>query len=79
MTRSRNTRQKAKRRKKLTLLKLYVQPVFIIEDGDDREEMVGSGPDGQPLIVSGKDWPGFAKQLEEQRKATEKQLNEADG
>lgn len=62
--------------KKLSLLKLVVQPVFVIEDGDTREEMTGGGPNGEPLIISGKEWTDFPKQLEAQRKEAEEKLNE---
>lgn len=41
--------------KRLRLLKVMVQPVFVIDDGDTlAEHAVG------PLPVSAADWPGYA-------------------
>jgi hypothetical protein len=43
--------------KKLRLLHVIVQPVFVIEDGDAPLETMTVDP---PVIVSPADWPTFA-------------------
>lgn len=61
----------------LRLVKVIVQPVFVVDDGETLEEMTT-----QPLTVTAKDWPSFAtegfqdavKELEatlKEREATE--------
>lgn len=40
---------------KLRLLKVIVQPVFVVDDGDSLEEQIA-----QPVNVSPADWPTYA-------------------
>ncbi len=40
---------------KLRLLKVIVQPVFVIDDGDSLTEQAA-----EPQVVSARDWPTYA-------------------
>ena len=41
--------------KRLRLVKVIVQPVFVLDDGESLEEVTA-----QPLPVTAQDWPTFA-------------------
>lgn len=41
--------------KKLRLLKVIVQPVFVVDDGEELVEQTA-----EPVVVSPADWPTFA-------------------
>lgn len=41
--------------RKLRLLKVIVQPVFVVDDGDQLIEQTA-----EPIVVSPADWPTFA-------------------
>lgn len=61
--------------RKLRLLKVIVQPVFVVDDGDELVEQTA-----EPVVVSPADWPTFATtafldgvaQLQEQLDAEER-------
>lgn len=41
---------------RIRLLKVTVQPVFVLDETDGIEELVG-----QPIVIQGKHWQSFAK------------------
>jgi hypothetical protein len=60
---------------KLRLLKVIVQPVFVLDDGDNLTEV-----QADPVVVSPEDWPrypttGFARAVD----ALQEQIDEASG
>lgn len=57
--------------KKLRLLKVTVQPVYVIDDGESLNEA-----QTQPIVISPADWPDYPATLEAQRAEQEKALNE---
>lgn len=58
--------------KRLRLVKVIVQPVFAIDDGEDLTEMVAD-----PIPVAAAAWPDFPERFEAERQAQEKVLNAA--
>jgi hypothetical protein len=52
----------------LRLLKVIVQPIYVIDDGDLTEQAA------QPIEVSAVDWPTFPEKLEAERKTQEAAL-----
>jgi hypothetical protein len=40
---------------KLRLLKVFVQPVFVVDDGETLSEM-----QAEPVVVHAEDWPAYA-------------------
>lgn len=56
--------------KRLRLVKVLVQPVFVIDDGDTLEETMV-----EPETVTAADWPAYADVLAEKAALTEASLN----
>jgi hypothetical protein len=56
--------------KKLRLLKVVCQPVFVLDDGENLTEQAA-----EPIQVPAADWPAFAERLEAERIANEDRLN----
>jgi hypothetical protein len=56
----------------LRLVKVMVQPIYAIDDGESLTEQIA-----QPFEVAAKDWPDFPSKLEEQRAELEAELGEA--
>ena len=56
--------------KRVRLLKVVCQAVFMVDDGESLSELVG-----QQVTVAGNDWPDFAENLERDRQAHEEAIN----
>lgn len=55
--------------KRLRLVKVVVQPHFVIDDGEKLEETVG-----EPVAVPAAEWPDYPKLLAEQTANAERAL-----
>ena len=60
----------AARKNRLRLLKVIVQPVFVVDDGELTEKTV------QPVTVPAKEWPEYPAKMAEEMKEAEKELGE---
>jgi hypothetical protein len=58
-------------RKRLRLVKVVVQPHFVIDDGEELEERVG-----EAVQVPAADWPDYPRRLEEQVASLESTFDE---
>lgn len=56
---------------RLRLVKLLIQPVFVIDDGETLTETAG-----QPIVVSDADLDGFAEKFRTDMRLAEMNLNE---
>jgi hypothetical protein len=57
--------------KRLRLVKVVCQPVFVVDDGESLAEQVA-----QPIEVGAADWPGIVARLEADRAQHEVALND---
>jgi hypothetical protein len=67
-----STKPPRKPKKKLRLVKVVLQPVFVIDDGGSLEENAA-----EPITVSAAEWADYPATLERKRKETETALNKA--
>jgi hypothetical protein len=61
-----------RKRPRLRLLKVAVQPVFVIDDGENVTERAV-----EPIIVQPADWPDYPAALERERKKLEATIGDA--
>lgn len=57
-------------RKKLRLVKVTIQPTFVIDDGETLTEV-----SGQPILVSASEWPDYPNELRKLMAEREDELN----
>jgi hypothetical protein len=62
----------AKRRKQLRLVKVMIQPIFVIDDGKTLEEQTS-----EPIVVTSGDWENYPEQLAAQMSELEDRLNQS--
>lgn len=56
--------------KRLRLMKVVVQPIFVVDDGETLAEQ-----NTPPIEVTAANWPAFADRLEGERATHEERLN----